>query len=245
MPVVQLTAADTDKDGYDELVITAGLNDTYGCQTLSRIWARRCSRTTGLVTGDADLQIRALGGRWDYWWWRCVLGEQAALPVRGASVGNVLASDDSSNGDGRRSSRRGMIDYSGNHNISINNKNLRLLHGSVRRHDRSVDRRAENFQGEYKFLHRQTHTTNTLRPLTVCTAATRSLSPLIVKFFRYQGGARPMRCSFPGNVRVGGQQRQRLPRPQVHSRCPSSNRQIHWINQDHQQAGAGRGRGHF
>ena len=27
VPVVQLTAADTDKDGYDELVITAGLND--------------------------------------------------------------------------------------------------------------------------------------------------------------------------------------------------------------------------
>ncbi len=108
MPVVQLTAADTDKDGYDELVITAGLNDTYGYNIVKNLGAGVPVRQAGGRV-DADLQIRALGGRWDCCGGRCPRRAKAApLCLGRSSVGNVLASDDSLQRDGifRRSSRR-------------------------------------------------------------------------------------------------------------------------------------------
>lgn len=245
VPVVQLTAADTDKDGYDELVITAGLNDTYGNDSVQNLGTQvfLYDRLEGVWTqtfkyapsaGDGPVAVGDVSPASKLH--RYVWGS--------SSVGNVLVSDDSSNGtDFPEIVTAGMIDYSGNHNISINNKTCGFSMVRCVGMTEAWAGVQKNFKGNYEFLHRQTHTTNTLTTHGLY-SGDEVLSPLIVKCFRYQGGGAAGCGVLLGQcVRVGGQRRQRHPRPQVHSRCLQSHRQIHWINQDHQQAGAGRGRG--
>ena len=201
VPVVQLTAADTDKDGYDELVITAGLNDTYGNDSVQNLGTQvfLYDRLEGVWTqtfkyapsaGDGPVAVGDVSPASKLH--RYVWGS--------SSVGNVLASDDSSNGtDFPEIVTAGMIDYSGNHNISINNKTCGF---SMVRCVGMTEVWAgvqKNFQGEYKFLHRQTHTTNTLTTHGLY-SGDEVLSPLIVKCFRYQGGAQPDAVFFSGSV---------------------------------------------
>ena len=57
----------------------------------------------------------------------------------------------------------------------------------------------KNFKGQYEFLHRQTHDTNTLTTHGLY-SGDEVLSPLIVKCFRYQGGAQPDAVFFSGSV---------------------------------------------
>ena len=201
VPVVQLTAADTDKDGYDELVITAGLNDTYGNDSVQNL-------------GTQVFLYDRLEGRWTKTFQYAPSAGKETVAVGdvspasklhryvwgSSSVGNVLASDDSSNGtDFPEIVTAGMIDYSGNHNISINNKTCGF---SVVRCVGMTEAWAgvqKNFKGNYEFLHRQTHDTNTLTTHGLY-SGDEVLSPLIVKCFRYQGGAQPDAVFFSGNV---------------------------------------------
>ena len=201
VPVVQLTAADTDKDGYDELVITAGLNDTYGYNIVQNL-------------GTQVFLYDRLEGRWTQTFKYAPsagIGTVAVGDVSAASklhryvwgsssVGNVLASDDSSNGtDFPEIVTAGMIDYSGNHNISINNKTCGFSMVRCVGMTEVWTGVQKNFQGQYEFLHRQTHTTNTLTTHGLY-SGDEVLSPLIVKCFRYQGGAQPDAVFFSGNV---------------------------------------------
>ena len=201
VPVVQLTAADTDKDGYDELVITAGLNDTYGYNIvqnlgtqvflydrLEGVWTQtfKYAPSAGNVTvavGDVSPASKEH---------RYVWGS--------SSVGNVLASDDSSNGtDFPEIVTAGMIDYGGNHNISINNKTCGFSMVRCVGMTEAWAGVQKNFKGQYEFLHRQTHDTNTLTTHGLY-SGDEVLSPLIVKCFRYQGGAQPDAVFFSGSV---------------------------------------------
>ena len=201
VPVVQLTAADTDKDGYDELVITAGLNDTYGNDSVKNLgtqvflydrledgWTQ-----TFKYAPSAGNETVAVGDV-----------SPASKPRRyvwgSSSVGNVLASDDSSNGtDFPEIVTAGMIDYSGNHNISINNKTCGFSMVRCVGMTEVWTGVQKNFQGQYEFLHRQTHDTNTLTTHGLY-SGDEVLSPLIVKCFRYQGGAQPDAVFFSGSV---------------------------------------------
>ena len=201
VPVVQLTAADTDKDGYDELVITAGLNDTHGYNIVQNLGTQvfLYDRLEGVWTqtfkyapsaGDGPVAVGDVSPASKLH--RYVWGS--------SSVGNVLASDDSSNGtDFPEIVTAGMIDYSGNHNISINNKTCGFSMVRCVGMTEAWAGVQKNFQGEYKFLHRQTHTTNTLTTHGLY-SGDEVLSPLIVKCFRYQGGAQPDAVFFSGNV---------------------------------------------
>ena len=201
VPVVQLTAADTDKDGYDELVITAGLNDTYGYDSVQNL-------------GTQVFLYDRLEGRWTQTFKYAPsagIGTVAVGDVSPASklhryvwgsssVGNVLVSDDSSNGtDFPEIVTAGMIDYSGNHNISINNKTCGFSMVRCVGMTEAWAGVQKNFKGNYEFLHRQTHTTNTLTTHGLY-SGDEVLSPLIVKCFRYQGGAQPDAVFFSGNV---------------------------------------------
>lgn len=201
VPVVQLTAADTDKDGYDELVITAGLNDTYGNDSVQNLGTQvfLYDRLEGVWTqtfkyapsaGDGPVAVGDVSPASKLH--RYVWGS--------SSVGNVLASDDSSNGtDFPEIVTAGMIDYSGNHNISINNKTCGFSMVRCVGMTEVWTGVQKNFQGQYEFLHRQTHTTNTLTTHGLY-SGDEVLSPLIVKCFRYQGGAQPDAVFFSGNV---------------------------------------------
>lgn len=201
VPVVQLTAADTDKDGYDELVITAGLNDTHGndgvknlgtqvflYDRLEGVWKQTFKYAPS--AGNETVKVGDVSA--------------ASKPRRyvwgSSSVGNVLVSDDSSNGtDFPEIVTAGMIDYTGTHNITINNKNFGF---SMVRCVGMTERWTgvqKNFQGEYKFLHRQTDATNKLTTHGLY-SGDEVLSPLIVKCFRYQGGAQPDAVFFSGSV---------------------------------------------
>ena len=201
VPVVQLTAADTDKDGYDELVITAGLNDTNGYILVQNLgtqvflydrledgWKQtfKYAPSAGnetVAVGD----VSAASKKHRYVW-------------GSSSVGNVLASDDSSNGtDFPEIVTAGMIDYSGNHNISINNKTCGFSMVRCVGMTEAWAGVQKNFKGNYEFLHRQTHTTNTLTTHGLY-SGDEVLSPLIVKCFRYQGGAQPDAVFFSGSV---------------------------------------------
>lgn len=196
VPVVQLTAADTDKDGYDELVITAGLNDTYGYNIVQNL-------------GTQVFLYDRLEGRWTQTFKYAPSAGNVTVAVGdvsaasklhryvwgSSSVGNVLASDDSSNGtDFPEIVTAGMIDYSGNHNISINNKTCGFSMVRCVGMTEAWAGVQKNFKGNYEFLHRQTHTTNTLTTHGLY-SGDEVLSPLIVKCFRYQGGRSRMRCS--------------------------------------------------
>lgn len=201
VPVVQLTAADTDKDGYDELVITAGLNDTYGNDSVQNLGTQvfLYDRLEGVWT--QTFQYAPSAGKETV-----AVGDVSAASklhryVWGSSsVGNVLASDDSSNGtDFPEIVTAGMIDYSGNHNISINNKTCGFSMVRCVGMTEVWTGVQKNFQGQYEFLHRQTHTTNTLTTHGLY-SGDEVLSPLIVKCFRYQGGAQPDAVFFSGNV---------------------------------------------
>ena len=201
VPVVQLTAADTDKDGYDELVITAGLNDTHGndgvknlgtqvflYDRLEGVWKQTFKYAPSAGDGPVAVGDVSPASKLHRYVWGS------------SSVGNVLASDDSSNGtDFPEIVTAGMIDYSGNHNISINNKTCgfsMVRCGGMTEAWAGVQK---NFQGQYEFLHRQTHTTNTLTTHGLY-SGDEVLSPLIVKCFRYQGGAQPDAVFFSGSV---------------------------------------------
>ncbi len=201
VPVVQLTAADTDKDGYDELVITAGLNDTYGYDSVQNL-------------GTQVFLYDRLEGRWTQTFKYAPSAGNGTVAVGdvspasklhryvwgSSSVGNVLASDDSSNGtDFPEIVTAGMIDYSGNHNISINNKTCGFSMVRCVGMTEAWAGVQKNFKGNYEFLHRQTHTTNTLTTHGLY-SGDEVLSPLIVKCFRYQGGAQPDAVFFSGNV---------------------------------------------
>ncbi|MEE0610537.1 MAG: fibronectin type III domain-containing protein, partial [Oscillospiraceae bacterium] len=201
VPVVQLTAADTDKDGYDELVITAGLNDTHGYNIVQNLGTQvfLYDRLEGRWTQTFKYAPSAGNGP-------VAVGDVSAASklhryVWGSSsVGNVLASDDSSNGtDFPEIVTAGMIDYSGNHNISINNKTCGFSMVRCVGMTEVWTGVQKNFQGQYEFLHRQTHTTNTLTTHGLY-SGDEVLSPLIVKCFRYQGGAQPDAVFFSGNV---------------------------------------------
>ena len=203
VPVVQLTAADTDKDGYDELVITAGLNDTYGYNIVQNL-------------GTQVFLYDRLEGRWTQTFKYAPSAGNVTVAVGdvsaasklhryvwgSSSVGNVLASDDSSNGtDFPEIVTAGMIDYSGNHNISINNKTCGFSMVRCVGMTEAWAGVQKNFKGQYEFLHRQTHDTNTLTTHGLY-SGDEVLSPLIVKCFRYQGGAQPDAVFFSGNVYV-------------------------------------------
>ena len=201
VPVVQLTAADTDKDGYDELVITAGLNDTYGNDSVQNLGTQvfLYDRLEGVWTQtfkyapSAGIGTVAVGDV-------SPASKQHRYVWGSSSVGNVLASDDSSNGtDFPEIVTAGMIDYSGNHNISINNKTCGFSMVRCVGMTEVWTGVQKNFQGQYEFLHRQTHTTNTLTTHGLY-SGDEVLSPLIVKCFRYQGGAQPDAVFFSGNV---------------------------------------------
>ena len=196
VPVVQLTAADTDKDGYDELVITAGLNDTNGYPLVQNLgtqvflydrledgWTQTFKYAPSAGVGTVAVgDVSPASKQHRYVW-------------GSSSVGNVLASDDSSNGtDFPEIVTAGMIDYSGNHNISINNKTCGFSMVRCVGMTEVWTGVQKNFQGQYEFLHRQTHITNTLTTHGLY-SGDEVLSPLIVKCFRYQGGRSRMRCS--------------------------------------------------
>ena len=201
VPVVQLTAADTDKDGYDELVITAGLNDTYGYNIVQNLgtqvflydrledgWTQTFKYAPS--AGDGPVAVGDVSPA----------SKQHRYVWGSSSVGNVLASDDSSNGtDFPEIVTAGMIDYSGNHNISINNKTCGFSMVRCVGMTEAWAGVQKNFQGQYEFLHRQTHTTNTLTTHGLY-SGDEVLSPLIVKCFRYQGGAQPDAVFFSGSV---------------------------------------------
>ena len=201
VPVVQLTAADTDKDGYDELVITAGLNDTYGNDSvqnlgtqvflydrLEGVWTQTFKYAPSAGIGTVAVGDVSPASKLHRYVWGS------------SSVGNVLASDDSSNGtDFPEIVTAGMIDYSGNHNISINNKTCGFSMVRCVGMTEAWAGVQKNFKGNYEFLHRQTHTTNTLTTHGLY-SGDEVLSPLIVKCFRYQGGAQPDAVFFSGNV---------------------------------------------
>ena len=201
VPVVQLTAADTDKDGYDELVITAGLNDTYGNDGVKNLGTQvfLYDRLEGVWTQTFKYAPSAGDGP-------VAVGDVSPASKKhryvwgSSSVGNVLASDDSSNGtDFPEIVTAGMIDYSGNHNISINNKTCGFSMVRCVGMTEAWAGVQKNFKGNYEFLHRQTHTTNTLTTHGLY-SGDEVLSPLIVKCFRYQGGAQPDAVFFSGNV---------------------------------------------
>ena len=201
VPVVQLTAADTDKDGYDELVITAGLNDTHGndgvknlgtqvflYDRLEGVWTQtfKYAPSAGnetVAVGDVSPASKLH---------RYVWGS--------SSVGNVLVSDDSSNGtDFPEIVTAGMIDYTGTHNITINNRNFGFSMVRCVGMTEAWAGVQKNFQGTYEFLHRQELTTNTLTTHGLY-SGDEVLSPLIVKCFRYQGGAQADAVFFSGSV---------------------------------------------
>ena len=201
VPVVQLTAADTDKDGYDELVITAGLNDTNGYPLVQNLgtqvflydrledgWTQTFKYAPSAGVGTVAVgDVSPASKQHRYVW-------------GSSSVGNVLASDDSSNGtDFPEIVTAGMIDYSGNHNISINNKTCGFSMVRCVGMTEVWTGVQKNFQGQYEFLHRQTHITNTLTTHGLY-SGDEVLSPLIVKCFRYQGGAQPDAVFFSGSV---------------------------------------------
>ena len=201
VPVVQLTAADTDKDGYDELVITAGLNDTYGYNSVQNLGTQvfLYDRLEGVWTKTFQYAPSAGDGP-------VAVGDVSPASklhryVWGSSsVGNVLASDDSSNGtDFPEIVTAGMIDYGGNHNISINNKTCGFSMVRCVGMTEAWAGVQKNFKGQYEFLHRQTHDTNTLTTHGLY-SGDEVLSPLIVKCFRYQGGAQPDAVFFSGSV---------------------------------------------
>ena len=201
VPVVQLTAADTDKDGYDELVITAGLNDAHGndgvknlgtqvflYDRLEGVWTQtfKYAPSAGnetVAVGDVSPASKLH---------RYVWGS--------SSVGNVLVSDDSSNGtDFPEIVTAGMIDYTGTHNITINNRNFGFSMVRCVGMTEAWAGVQKNFQGTYEFLHRQELTTNTLTTHGLY-SGDEVLSPLIVKCFRYQGGAQADAVFFSGSV---------------------------------------------
>ena len=201
VPVVQLTAADTDKDGYDELVITAGLNDTNGYNSVQNLGTQvfLYDRLEGVWTQtfkyapSAGKETIAVGDV-------SPASKKHRYVWGSSSVGNVLASDDSSNGtDFPEIVTAGMIDYGGNHNISINNKTCGFSMVRCVGMTEAWAGVQKNFKGQYEFLHRQTHTTNTLTTHGLY-SGDEVLSPLIVKCFRYQGGAQPDAVFFSGNV---------------------------------------------
>lgn len=201
VPVVQLTAADTDKDGYDELVITAGLNDTNGNDSVKNLgtqvflydrledgWTQTFKYAPS--AGDGPVAVGDVSPA----------SKQHRYVWGSSSVGNVLASDDSSNGtDFPEIVTAGMIDYGGNHNISINNKTCGFSMVRCVGMTEAWTGVQKNFQGQYEFLHRQTHDTNKLTTHGLY-SGDEVLSPLIVKCFRYQGGAQPDAVFFSGNV---------------------------------------------
>ncbi len=201
VPVVQLTAADTDKDGYDELVITAGLNDTNGYPIVQNLgtqvflydrledgWTQTFKYAPS--AGDGTVAVGDVSPA----------SKQHRYVWGSSSVGNVLASDDSSNGtDFPEIVTAGMIDYCGNHNISINNKTCGFSMVRCVGMTEVWTGVQKNFQGQYEFLHRQTHDTNTLTTHGLY-SGDEVLSPLIVKCFRYQGGAQPDAVFFSGSV---------------------------------------------
>ena len=201
VPVVQLTAADTDKDGYDELVITAGLNDTYGYNIVQNLgtqvflydrledgWTQTFKYAPSAGDGPVAVgDVSAASKLHRYVW-------------GSSSVGNVLVSDDSSTGtDFPEIVTAGMIDYTGTHNITINNKTCGFSMVRCVGMTEVWTGVQKNFQGEYEFLHRQTHTTNTLTTHGLY-SGDEVLSPLIVKCFRYQGGAQADAVFFSGSV---------------------------------------------
>ncbi|MBS5656789.1 MAG: fibronectin type III domain-containing protein, partial [Firmicutes bacterium] len=201
VPVVQLTAADTDKDGYDELIITAGLNDTYGNDGVKNLGTQvfLYDRLEGMWTQTFKYAPSAGDGP-------VAVGDVSAASklhryVWGSSsVGNVLVSDDSSTGtDFPEIVTAGMIDYTGTHNITINNKTCGFSMVRCVGMTEAWTGVQKNFQGRYEFLHRQTHTTNTLTTHGLY-SGDEVLSPLIVKCFRYQGGAQPDAVFFSGSV---------------------------------------------
>ena len=201
VPVVQLTAADTDKDGYDELVITAGLNDTHGNDNVKNLGTQvflydrledRWTQTFKYApsAGDGTVAVGDVSA--------------ASKPHRyvwgSSSVGNVLVSDDSSNGtDFPEIVTAGMIDYTGTHNITINNRNFGFSMVRCVGMTEAWAGVQKNFQGTYEFLHRQELTTNTLTTHGLY-SGDEVLSPLIVKCFRYQGGAQADAVFFSGSV---------------------------------------------
>ena len=201
VPVVQLTAADTDKDGYDELVITAGLNDTYGydiVQTLGTqvfLYDRLEDgwKQTFKYAPSAGKETVAVGD--------VSAASKLHRYVWGSSsVGNVLVSDDSSTGtDFPEIVTAGMIDYTGTHNITINNKTCGFSMVRCVGMTEAWAGVQKNFQGTYEFLHRQTHITNKLTTHGLY-SGDEVLSPLIVKCFRYQGGAQADAVFFSGSV---------------------------------------------
>ena len=201
VPVVQLTAADTDKDGYDELIITAGLNDTYGNDGVKNLGTQvfLYDRLEGMWTQTFKYAPSAGDGT-------VAVGDVSAASklhryVWGSSsVGNVLVSDDSSTGtDFPEIVTAGMIDYTGTHNITINNKTCGFSMVRCVGMTEAWTGVQKNFQGRYEFLHRQTHTTNTLTTHGLY-SGDEVLSPLIVKCFRYQGGAQADAVFFSGSV---------------------------------------------
>ena len=197
IPVVQLEAADVDKDGYDELIVTAGRNDVASSDTacgtqvfildkLETGWTVTAHYAPTAATGFAMDSSSAASAAKRYVW-------------STSSVGNVIVSDDSSTGtDFPEIVTAGWVDTKSGKDIELDEKTLgvMMVHctGMTEAHKGQA-----NYQGKYELAYRTTLEANGWTQAGCYDEDDRN-SLLQVKCFNYQGGAQAEAIFLSGSV---------------------------------------------
>ena len=199
-PKVQMEAADTDKDGYDELVVTVSMNDTDGGESMKHLgtqvfiydklssgWtltARFSMKSTGVATDNsyANAQYRMVWGT--------------------SSVGNVIASDDSGvMTDFPEIVTVGMQDNESKdmHNINVDG-NDKLVYSIIHCTGMTeTDTGMKNYQGKYVAVKAGTLAANNFTKAGFYESE--DVSPLLqTKCFSYKGAAEAEAVFISGSV---------------------------------------------
>ena len=202
---VQMEAADTDKDGYDELVVTVSMNDTHygeklkhlGTQVfifdkLSSGWtltARFSMKSTGVATDNSYAKER----------YRMVWGT--------SSVGNVIASDDSGGStDFPEIVTVGLQDNESKafHNINVDGNDM-LVYSVIHCTGMTEkDAGTKNYQGKYEAVKAGNLYPNkfTIRGF----YESEDVSPLLqTKCFSYKGAAEADAVLISGTIFTWGE----------------------------------------
>lgn len=198
IPVVHLEAADVDKDGYDELIVTAGRNDVSSSDTacgtqvfiydkLDTGWTLTASYAPTAATGFTMDSSSAASQKNRYVW-------------STSSVGNVIVSDDSATGtDFPEIVTAGWVDVNGSgKDIELDEKTLgvTIVHctGMTEAHKGQA-----NYQGKYELAYRTTLAANGWTQAGCYDEDDRN-SLLQVKCFSYLGGAQAEAIFLSGSV---------------------------------------------
>lgn len=202
IPVVQLEAADVDKDGYDELIVTLGRNDVSSgdilCGTQVHIydkldtgWTLTAHYAPTAASGAFAMNSYEAAGAAKRYVWST------------SSVGNVIVSDDSSTGtDFPEIVTAGWIDISmdasSGKNIAVDESTLGVT--LVRCVGMTEAHRGQaNYQGNYELVYSRTLTANSFTSGGFYEEDDRN-SLLQVKCFRHLGGAQAEAVFLSGSV---------------------------------------------